>query len=204
MNTKRKVINIIEIAIILISVILLITRPLYTYFEIEHLTSSFERISASSGQIMFFNVFKGRLVVGPILMVLIACNSIMCAYSVYRKSDTRDSGLHAALPIIIFLLMFMFLAFAPQRAKGCYVDYKFTEFQCHSVVFVILSMMFINIILGFLKRSELIVPKKETVSEVITIEKSSADELKKFKELLDMGAITQEEYDEKKKQLLTQ
>ena len=56
MNTKRKVINIIEIAIILISVILLITRPLYTYFEIEHLTSSFERISASSGQIMFFNV----------------------------------------------------------------------------------------------------------------------------------------------------
>ena len=31
---------------------------------------------------------------------------------------------------------------------------------------------------------------------------SPADELKKFKELLDMGAITQEEYDAKKKQLL--
>ena len=31
---------------------------------------------------------------------------------------------------------------------------------------------------------------------------SSADELKKFKELLDMGAITQEEFDAKKKQLL--
>jgi hypothetical protein len=31
---------------------------------------------------------------------------------------------------------------------------------------------------------------------------SVADELKKFKELLDMGAITQEEYDSKKKQLL--
>ncbi len=31
---------------------------------------------------------------------------------------------------------------------------------------------------------------------------SSADELKKYKELLDMGAITQDEYDEKKKQLL--
>ncbi len=30
----------------------------------------------------------------------------------------------------------------------------------------------------------------------------AAEELKKFKELLDMGAITQEEYDEKKKQLL--
>lgn len=31
---------------------------------------------------------------------------------------------------------------------------------------------------------------------------SSADELKKFKELLDMGIITQEEFDQKKKQLL--
>ena len=31
---------------------------------------------------------------------------------------------------------------------------------------------------------------------------SAADEIKKFKELLDMGAITQEEFDSKKKQLL--
>ena len=31
---------------------------------------------------------------------------------------------------------------------------------------------------------------------------SSADEIKKFKELLDMGAITQEEFDLKKKELL--
>lgn len=31
---------------------------------------------------------------------------------------------------------------------------------------------------------------------------SAADEIKKFKELLDMGAITQEEFDAKKKQLL--
>jgi len=31
---------------------------------------------------------------------------------------------------------------------------------------------------------------------------SAADELRKFKELLDMGVITQEEFDAKKKQLL--
>jgi predicted Zn-dependent peptidase len=31
---------------------------------------------------------------------------------------------------------------------------------------------------------------------------SVADELKKFKELLDMGAITQDEFDTKKKELL--
>ena len=31
---------------------------------------------------------------------------------------------------------------------------------------------------------------------------SNADELKKYKDLLDSGVITQEEFDEKKKQLL--
>ena len=34
------------------------------------------------------------------------------------------------------------------------------------------------------------------------IQNSSADEIKKFKELLDSGIITQEEFDAKKKQLL--
>ena len=47
------------------------------------------------------------------------------------------------------------------------------------------------------------VTKETTVNQTI-IEQTSADELKKFKELLDMGAITQEEFDEKKKTLLNQ
>lgn len=38
--------------------------------------------------------------------------------------------------------------------------------------------------------------------QTIVKEVSAADELKKFKELLDMGVITQEEFDAKKKQLL--
>jgi hypothetical protein len=44
-------------------------------------------------------------------------------------------------------------------------------------------------------------PVETTVNQTI-VETSNADELKKFKELLDMGAITQEEFDAKKKQLL--
>ena len=41
--------------------------------------------------------------------------------------------------------------------------------------------------------------QKNTGTETVT---SSADELKKYKELLDSGVITQEEFDAKKKQLL--
>lgn len=41
-----------------------------------------------------------------------------------------------------------------------------------------------------------------TNSATVIQQTSAADELKKFKELLDMGIITQEEFDAKKKQLL--
>jgi hypothetical protein len=50
---------------------------------------------------------------------------------------------------------------------------------------------------------ELVVPnefKPKVAGAIATI--SSADELKKYKELLDSGAITQAEYDAKKKQIL--
>lgn len=54
--------------------------------------------------------------------------------------------------------------------------------------------------------SELLISRqgKHTESAIIKqeVSQSNADELKKFKELLDSGVITQEEFDAKKKQLL--
>ncbi len=44
--------------------------------------------------------------------------------------------------------------------------------------------------------------KAKNTPTVVSQQLSTADELKKFKELLDMGVITQEEFDAKKKQLL--
>ena len=46
--------------------------------------------------------------------------------------------------------------------------------------------------------------QKEPVSPIIKqeIPQSQAEELKKYKELLDMGVLSQEEFDAKKKQLL--
>ena len=67
-------------------------------------------------------------------------------------------------------------------------------------------MMLISIVLGFAKRSKAIVPD-ETTQQTLSAsippsQDRSADELKKNKELLDSGVITQEEFDAKKKQLL--
>jgi predicted Zn-dependent peptidase len=44
--------------------------------------------------------------------------------------------------------------------------------------------------------------EKKAPVQVSIQQTSSADELKKYKELLDQGIITQEEFDAKKKQLL--
>ena len=43
---------------------------------------------------------------------------------------------------------------------------------------------------------------KNSTSQTVIHKVSAADEIKQFKELLDMGIISQEEFDAKKKQLL--
>lgn len=53
--------------------------------------------------------------------------------------------------------------------------------------------------------SELLIERqdiRQEKKEVVKVSSSNADELKKYKELLDTGVITQEEFDAKKKQLL--
>ena len=51
--------------------------------------------------------------------------------------------------------------------------------------------------------SELILKRQEeTKTETVRVPESDSDELKKYKELLDSGIITQEEFDAKKRQIL--
>lgn len=61
----------------------------------------------------------------------------------------------------------------------------------------------IILFLSFIKKSNFVVPKEAAVTQVtINNNSTSADELKKYKDLLDDGAITQEEFEAKKKELL--
>lgn len=52
------------------------------------------------------------------------------------------------------------------------------------------------------KKDSLEKPKKQRVNSSNFSEQSVADELKKFKELYDSGVISQQEFEEKKRQLL--
>ena len=79
------------------------------------------------------------------------------------------------------------VATASGRIKFLFLDNKVAVFNSIS-----------NLLLERQER----VRSQETKPVVQEIKQSSADELKKFKELLDVGVITQEEFEQKKKQLL--
>ena len=71
--------------------------------------------------------------------------------------------------------------------------------------FIELFVLLAIIILSLVKRSSSVVPKEQEKPQQIINnikETSNADELKKYKELIDSGVITQEEFDAKKKELL--
>ena len=63
---------------------------------------------------------------------------------------------------------------------------------------VTIAVKRINDAISAYKRSQ----KAPAASVVVQNAASAADELRKFKELMDMGVITQEEFNQKKKQLL--
>lgn len=68
----------------------------------------------------------------------------------------------------------------------------------------LLTLVCISVVGYFLVKKRGIVEEDSPKVNISTIQAplSNADELKKYKELLDLGVITQEEFDEKKKQLL--
>ena len=72
----------------------------------------------------------------------------------------------------------------------------FREFSIGWMYYVIVTIYIVTIVISYIIKLEKfeVTTKKETVSNI--------DELKRFKELFDMGVITQEEFETKKKQLL--
>lgn len=128
------------------------------------------------------------------LFALYGINAFMCLLSVITKKEHRDGKLHAIMPIILFL----YCATGPNTSVGeVHGDWIIVASSFPTYLF--LALMLGVVAVGFIKRTALIagVP----VIEVKNTD-TAAGELKKYKELLDTGAITQEEYDVKKTKLL--
>lgn len=128
------------------------------------------------------------------MLFFYAVIAIMCVISIVSKSEHRDGKLHSTLPILLFLNTNWNLI----TLQGEMGDFIITGYDFPAAI---LEALLIGVVvIGFAKRSTLITGLPKTVE--VKQESSNADELKKYKELLDSGAITQDEYDAKKKQLL--
>ena len=179
---KRKIMNIVELALHLITLLIMFS-------------STCTSMIATGEYYMGKPVYKDAIVswytemlANPFyfipFIVLWLISTVMCVVSIFSKTCNSDGKMHSAMPIINFVVTVWCILSLPV------IDSFFT----------VVILMFAIIILGFVKRSRLIVG--DTSATTVSIPSTNADELKKYKDLLDSGAITQEEFDAKKKQLL--
>ena len=171
---KKRITNIVELALYAVSIFMLTTMTA-EFYDGYHV--AFQKVRVINEII--------KTPVYPVLLaVLWGFGILMCIVSVFSKSKDKDGALHVVLPIITMIVTDVCLL-------GMFVTV--------SNISVFNGIMLAIVVVSFIKRSSVIVPKaKEAPNASI----SHADELKKYKELLDTGAITQEEYEAKKKQLL--
>ena len=131
------------------------------------------------------------------LIALMALNALLCFFAFISKDKKRDGVVHTVLAVLIFILSLLYLT-------GDISPTGYESVPSQILTISGLSCGFVNVVLAIMKRSKYVVNSNENTPIInnIKVDTSDADELKKYKELLDQGVITQEEFDAKKKQLL--
>ena len=189
---KKKIANIIELILVVITFIVLITSTVVAYptqaQDIQNLAPN--EVYTSVGVI---TMMSEGLLIYPMYFFYVVI-AIMCIISIFTNSKHREGVMHSIVAVLWFISINVNIGLL-----GGHVAWKLHSFEGFPVkMFEILALGVL--VIGFAKRSSLIVGVAE--QKVVNVELSKADELAKFKDLLDKGAITQEEFEVKKKQLL--
>lgn len=165
----------------------------------------------------------------PIAFIYIV-NIGLCVASMLTKSKKKDPVIHVVFPILSFFGIIYFLNICAYSLPTDYIKHNFgsQEYFDRAVesglvtsyrntiddfAMLVLFLFFLFVVLSFIKRSRFIVGLAEEAglakeAPVIVqptqpaAANNNADEIKKYKDLLDSGVITQEEFEAKKKQLL--
>ena len=184
---KKKIANAVELLLLVVSFVIMclntITKASTSLWGEPYKTSLINCISDDT--IKFI----------PMCVFFVLC-SVMCIISIVSKNTDKDGKAHIAVAIILFIS-------ATYNSISCTVGDEFISFDFPFTVLI--AIWFAIVVVAIAKRSPIIVgSQKETQQTVVNNvqQVTNADELKKYKDLLDSGAITQEEFDEKKKQLL--
>jgi hypothetical protein len=205
---KRKALNIVSVItqvaqILIFSVIPFLRLQVASYAPYaEKKHPSYDKYTLYTILQICLKELDGKLVALAILMLF---NLVLCIIAVSSKKTKKDGIIHTIIPIL--MLVVNFLCFGEGFIAVYYYD--LTMMAPMNIIYWVVNAMLI--VLAIAKRSAVVTEaskekpeeKQEAVEQApLVAEKSNADEIKKYKELLDMGAITQEEFDEKKKTLL--
>ncbi len=197
----KKTLNIFELLIQIGGIVLLWVDGMYLALES---TKNYMDVEPNI-PISFMDAADGTPL-GLFLIALFALNAVLCLISVFNSNDKRDGVLHCILPVIN-LVVFIILSIANDKVKvdnDAIFRQPIVVVQVSTMFTVMIFVLFAIAVIAFAKRSRTVVPAQEenpvTVNNIQEV--STADELAKYKKLLDEKIITQEEFDAKKKQLL--
>ena len=191
---KKRIVNILEIIIQAITVLLLFCKGMYVGYDgSKYYSLSFSDVKIGSAKLFLI-----------VLISLFVINIVICLGTIKRNNVDKDGVLHVIIPIVNVIIMFamgpLFFSYHIENSQYMNVYIKRVDWLFYTNILLLFAIVVISLI----KRSNTVVPKIKEQPQIINNiqQTSNADELKKFKDLLDSGIITQEEFDAKKKQLL--
>ena len=198
----KKNINMAELICQAISIVLLFTPGMYFW---EHW-----KPHASGGHILslqfsttFINAIGSNYIVFCCLILFVmAFNLAILTIYVFKDVPTKVNKLYTILPCLAVVLLVLV------SSMGSIMDSYGYCTPVNWLFYVEMFFMVATTLLAFMRFSKNVreEPRKikvvPEVQAVPVVSISSADEIAKYKALLDNGAITQEEFDAKKKQLL--
>lgn len=179
---KKKILNAVELLFLFATFVVLNMKT------IEVVSSAVP--TEATQFVSTISLWKNYLLSYPIYFFYVVI-AVMCVVSIITKSEYREGRIHSILPIIWFVLVTIRLI-VTQGETRTWIIVSSERFPQEVFMFFAVGV----VVLGFVKRASFIVGKSKVQN------KSNAEELAKYKELLDAGVLTQEEFNKKKKELL--
>ena len=193
-----KNLNIINFALEIVICILTFIDGIYHFSHTGYTKGSemslFNTISNYSDRIN--SLFGVLFIVGFIIMIIVFFLQLS------SKKNYKISFFVSLLQFVFFIAHSIEL-FNSTIVTDAGTTGAFTAGQLYYVALIIIIAICIISIVSYIYSKKILVSSINNLNQISdTITKVDADELKKYKDLLDSGVITQEEFDAKKKQVL--
>ncbi len=151
------------------------------------------------------NIFGNSALLGKPLAILFLCAAIAVVVfyllKMMDKSNSKIIGKAWVMAIIHTVLMVVFLLYTCSIAEVDHISYRYEygiNWMFYIIIILNIVVLVFAILLKFGKMHEM-APQKTTAT---TFHKETADDLMAYKNLLDSGVITQEEFEKKKEKIL--